>query len=531
MASRKTAAARWRRRVGWGGLIAIGLVIVAIAGSYMADGPLRRGLVRQMNQRLKGYTATLGGASFHPVGLSITLYDLAFAQDAQPDPPVFHVRRLDASVQWKALLHGRLVADFDFADPTLYVNLAQLRAEAADPTPLDQHGWQEAFEAIYPLKINEINVSNGRVTYVDDGPFKPLEISRLAVRAENIRNIRSKERTYPSDLHLEAVVFETGRIVVDGHADFLAEPIPGLQGDVTLEGVELDYFKPVLNHGNVAIQGGLLAAAGSFEWGPTVRTADLKQATISGMSVEYVQTPQAAGVPQKAARKTEKAVEQANNAPDLHLRARQVELVNSRVGFRNTRTTPDYRAFVDVGRLRVENFTNHATEGQMTATLTGRFMGNGPTQVLAHFRPEVDGPDFDMRIAIDATDLRTMNDMLRAYGKFDVVSGVFSFYSELTVKSGQIHGYVKPLFRDVQAYDPTQDRHKSAGQKLYEHLVTGVAKIMKNVPRKEVATQVDISGRLDDPKGSTVQAVLKLIQNAFFRAILPGFDREARQPG
>ena len=40
-----------------------------------------------------------------------------------------------------------------------------------------------------------------------------------------------------------------------------------------------------------------------------------------------------------------------------------------------------------------------------------------------------------MRMAIEATDLRTMNDMLRAYGKFDVVAGIFSFYSELAVKN------------------------------------------------------------------------------------------------
>jgi len=531
MAARRSALARWRRWGGWGGLAVVGILIVVIAGSYLADRPLRRVLVREMNQRLKGYTATLGSARFHPVGLSLTLYDLAFVQDAHPDPPVFYVRRLDASVEWKALIHGRLVANFTFADPALYVNLQQLRAETADPTPINQHGWQDAFEAIYPLKINEIEISNGTVTYADEGPFKPLEISQLAVRAQNIRNIRSKERTYPSDVHVDAVVFGRGRIAVDGHADFLAEPIPGLQGDVTLEDVDLDYFKPVLNHGSVAIQGGVLAASGAFEWGPTVRMADLRQATISGMSIEYVQTAQSAGTPAKAARKTEKAAEEANNASDLHLRARAVELVDSRVGFRTTRTTPPVQAFIDVGRLRLENFTNQATEGEMIATLTGQFMGSGPTRILAHFRPEVSGPDFDMRVEIDATDLRTMNDMLRAYGKFDVVSGVFSFFSELNIKNGQIRGYVKPLFRDVKAYDPNQDRDKSAGRKLYEKLVTGVATIMKNVPRKEVATKVDISGRLDDPKGSTFQAILKLIQNAFFSAILPGFDREAREPG
>ena len=77
-------------------------------------------------------------------------------------------------------------------------------------------------------------MTDGRVTYVDGGPFEPLEVSRINLNAENIRNIRSKDRTYPSDLHLDAVVFKDGRVTLDGHADFLAVPIPGIQGDVKL---------------------------------------------------------------------------------------------------------------------------------------------------------------------------------------------------------------------------------------------------------------------------------------------------------
>jgi hypothetical protein len=136
-----------------------------------------------------------------------------------------------------------------------------------------------------------------------------------------------------------------------------------------------------------------------------------------------------------------------------------------------------------------------------------------------------------MKVAIDGTDLTTMNDMLRAHGKFDVVAGVFSFYSELAVKNGRIRGYVKPLFRDVVAYEAAQDRDKSTGRKLYEKLVTGVSKLMKNEPRKEVATEVDISGPLQNPKSSTLQAIIKLIQNAFIKAILPGFDRDVGAKG
>jgi hypothetical protein len=365
----------WLRRAS---LVVLALVVLAFVASFFIDESLRRVVVRQMNQQLKGYRADIRKLSFHPVGLSLTLYDLKFVQDAHPDPPVFHAPRLDASVQWKALLRGRLVANFALAQPALYVNLQQLRAAAQDPTPVKEHGWQEAFEAIYPLKINEVRVTDGRVTYVDERPFAPLEVTRINLLAENIRNIRSKDRTYPSDLHLDAVVFESGRVTLDGHADFLAVPVPGIQGDVKLEGIALDYFKPVLNRGSVAIQSGTLAAAGAFEYGPTVRIADLKEATITGIKVEYVQTPQAAaaGLPEQAARKTPQAVQKANNAPDLVLRAGRVELVDSRVGFVNKRTTPAYRAFIDVVRLQLENFTQElASAGKVllwAATLLRR---------------------------------------------------------------------------------------------------------------------------------------------------------------
>ena len=521
---------RWLRYTGIAVLVVVALAVV---GSFFIDEPLRRVIVRQMNQQLKGYTAEIGKLSFHPIGLSLTLYDLKFLQEAHPDPPVFQAPRLDASVEWKALLRGRLVANFALAEPAIYVNLQQLMAEAKDPTPVKDHGWQEAFEAIYPLKINEVRVTDGRVTYVDEGPFEPLEVSRINLKAENIRNIRSKDRTYPSDLHLDAVVFQNGRVALDGHADFLAVPIPGVQGDVKLENVALDYFKPVLNRGFVAIQGGILSAAGAFEYGPTVRIADLKEATVSGMKIEYVQTPQAAAekIPEKAARKTVEAAKEANNAPDLLLRAGRVDLVDSRVGFFNKRTKPELSRLRRHRAPAARELHQPAHPGPDDGDDRRPLHGERPGEVTAHFRPEVDGPDFDMKVAIENTDLRTMNDMLRAHGNFDVVAGVFSFYSELAVKNAQIRGWVKPLFKDVQAYDPAQDRDKGAMKKLYEKVVTGVAKVMKNVPRKEVATEVDISGRLDNPKTSTFQAIVKLIQNAFIRAILPGFGREVRQSG
>jgi hypothetical protein len=64
---------------------------------------------------------------------------------------------------------------------------------------------------------------------------------------------------------------------------------------------------------------------------------------------------------------------------------------------------------------------------------------------------------------------------------------------------------------------------------LYQGAVGIAAKILKNRPRKEVATVVTITGRADQPIYSMWSAAGHLLQNAFIRAILPGFDPERKQ--
>src|ERR1051325_3084443 len=193
-------------------LIALAVIVaLVVAASFFVDAPMRKTIEHQMNQSLKGYTAHIARLSFHPLGLSVTLYGLTFAQNAHPDPPVLEVRRLDASVQWKALLHLAIVANFRLENPKLYADIQHIRDEAKDPTPLDKHGWQEAFEKIYPLKINQLVIANGEAVYVDPGPFKPLRLSSIQVHADNIRNVHSRDRTSPSSLALRAV--ERRRVV------------------------------------------------------------------------------------------------------------------------------------------------------------------------------------------------------------------------------------------------------------------------------------------------------------------------------
>ncbi len=208
------------------------------------------------------------------------------------------------------------------------------------------------------------------------------------------------------------------------------------------------------------------------------------------------------------------------------LRVRHVRVNDAAVGFVNAGAQPTYRLAITHTNLVIENFSNQKSDGLGVVNLTGRFADSGPMRVKATFRPENNGPDFEVDARIEDVDMRAMNDLLRAHAKFDVVSGLFSVYSEMRVKNGRIEGYVKPLFRDLVAYDSSQDQDKPFSQKVKEKVVNVVGKVLKNRRREEVATVVPVSGPLANPKAGTLETVLKLVENAFIKAILPGFERE-----
>ncbi len=520
-----------RRR--WIVLIVIAAVLVGALGAaaFLVDEPLRRSIEAQMNQRLDGYTVRIGRLDFHPLGFSIDFDDLVVTQDAHPDPPVARFVRITAGVHWRALLHGRLVADFEVDRPILHVDLTHVRREIADERPVDERGWQDAVEAMYPLKINLLRIRDGELTYVDERPFEPLQLTGVQARAANIRNLRSHDRVYPSQLWLEAVVFGHGRLELDGHADFMAEPHPGVLAMVRLQAIDLAHFKPILARYNLSLRKGELSALGDLEYGRTVKAAHLHEAVVRGLEGDYVYRAPAA---QKRALKrgveqTARRAEAVANEPGIQLRVDRLRVVGANLGFVNRAAPADYRVFLADMDLELDNLSNHFTEGAATARLTGRFMGSGSTVAQAAFRPELSGPDFDVAVRIENTDMAAMNSLLRAHGRFDVTSGLFSFFSELTVKNGAITGYVKPLFRDLDVYDPEQDRHKGFLKKTYERIVGGLAKLLENVPRDEVATKAEVAGPVQDPEASTWEVVLRLVQNAFFKAILPGFEGEARR--
>ncbi len=500
-----------------GALLAVGI--------SAANEPMRRYLETTLNDKVDGYTIYIPGFHFSPLGLAFTFEDLTVDQDAHPDPPVMYYPKIRFSVQWGALLHAKLVADVVLDKPLLYVDRSHLEQEGRDKVALQDKGWQDAVEAMYPLRIDAFRIVNGDVTYVDDDPQHPLRLTGLNATVQNIRNIRAKGQPYPSTFKLTSDAFETGKLAVDGRADFLAKPNPTFRTAVKLDGAPLDRMKPVLARANVRTNGGVMSLDGEVESTAKEQHAHMKNVTIRDFRVDYIR-PRNSAESERAAEIKRVAVDAAER-PASDLRVDELKLVNSTLGYINEVGDPGYRAFLSDATISVHDVSNRPNAAPMRTAISGKFMGNGVARIDATVRPGQEQANFDFAMRVETTDMQTMNDILRTHGNFDVRHGEFSLYSEVAVRNGEVKGYVKPIFKDLDVYDRQQDGAKSPFHQLYEGLAGGFATLFQN-SKDEVATKADISGRLENPKLSTWEILVNLVENAFFRAIVPGFENELK---
>jgi len=504
--------------------VVAGIAVLAAAVPMFLDGPLRARVERDANRRLKGYRLHIARLHFHPLTLSLDLLDSTLIQETHPEPPVATVPFLSAGIHWGALLRGRLVAEFLFDRPALHVTLPQATSEIRSPVRLPQRGWQDALLAIYPLKVNHFRVQDAQITYVDQGPFKPLELTHVNVDAENIRNVFYPDRVYPSRLTAAGVVFGAGGFRLEGDANFLAKPFPGVKGRLALDRVELNYFLPITERYHLTMKQGVLSTAGEFEYAPAIKSATLEEIAIVGADLAYEHKPgPAAAKERQAGHAVVRSAKAVSNEPGIQLKVNRVSLQHSTFTYLNEAVRVPYQLFLSDADIELKNLSNHAG-GQATLTIRGRFMGGGASQVIAAFEPEAKQLNLAVDLRIEDAEVTALNNLFMDYGNIQVSQGKFSLYSELHVKDGRIQGYVKPLFKDLKvAHHPRQPLL----HRLYEDVMGAAAHILKNRRRNEVATVADLSGPVGSAQTSALQVIAGLVQNAFFKAILPGFERQA----
>ena len=125
------------------------------------------------------------------------------------------------------------------------------------------------------------------------------------------------------------------------------------------------------------------------------------------------------------------------------------------------------------------------------------------------------------------TQVQALNKLLEAYGHLNAKQSTFRFQLRW-IKNDRIEGYVKSFPKDVQVYDPEKESDKQTSKKIYEAVINGVLGVFKSKPTGQVATETNVSGAVENPKASTWQILEKLVENAFFKAILPEYEKSKK---
>ena len=498
-------------------LILIGLVLA----SFFRDDTLRPRLEARMNGSLKGYRVTLGHAHLQLLSLRLNLNRLIIVQEAHPTPPVAEFPLMRFHIHWAELVSGHVVATVGIWNPRIHINRPQLVTEARSKTPLRQRGWQDALEAVYPFKINRLAIHDGDVTYIDKPDAKPLHLAELNFVTGNIRNIHEPNNVCPSSFSGHMAVFGSGRLRVDGQANYLMKPFPGIIANYVIKGAPLSAVTPASQHVNVTISDGTLSSNGLIEYSPKITNVKVNNVIIDSVDLTYVHLAETQGAEKERVPRMGKTIQKENNRPAVNVDVQEMNVRNSRLNFKDQDSDPPYVLFVSDSNLTVRNLSNHAEHGLSHLDLTGRFMDSGTMHIYGTFAAGREGPEFTTNIEILNTDLTALNPLMRAHGRLDVAQGHLTVYAKIGVNNSRITGYVKPMFSDVKVYSSEKDKNKSVLEQAKDVVVGAAAHILKNEGTQKVATQINLTGNLKNPDVSTWQAFVEAIKNAFVRRFFP----------
>ncbi|SDK59608.1 protein of unknown function [Catalinimonas alkaloidigena] len=204
------------------------------------------------------------------------------------------------------------------------------------------------------------------------------------------------------------------------------------------------------------------------------------------------------------------------------------EIRNGEIRFRNFTTKPAVDIAVNNLFLVATNLTNtEDSTNQLVSDLHAKaqVLGDGDITLEGGFSLLEDPMPFDINLALENVNLPVLNDFFLAYAGFDMEKGTLDLYTEVATEENQFTGYVKPILKDIQVLSLKNDPIKPR-RLLWESGVSLVSFIFKNIPKDQFATEIPISGELNNPDVDVWKTIVNVLKNAFIEAYAPQLDND-----
>ena len=189
-ATGKTHPRRWPRRV-W---IALGIVLVVVIVVRLMLAVWVADYLNRKLDRIGDYHGHLVGVDLHLWRGAYSIDDLRIDKRTGKTPvPLLKAPRIDLSVSWSALFHGAVVAKVLFREPEINFVDAPGKTAGQSGKGVD---WRAELESLFPVRLDEVQVRNGRVHFRNFGSDPPVDLVATKVDGvvRNLSNARSASK-------------------------------------------------------------------------------------------------------------------------------------------------------------------------------------------------------------------------------------------------------------------------------------------------------------------------------------------------
>lgn len=209
------------------------------------------------------------------------------------------------------------------------------------------------------------------------------------------------------------------------------------------------------------------------------------------------------------------------------IRIDRIHVCNGEIHLESQRGKVPVRIALTNIEARVSDLTNRDIPA--TVRIRGDTTGGGRFTATVTILPLRTEPTLDLNFRLEQLRLEAFNEVLRAYGGFDVSQGVFELTAEVSVRNGVMDGYAKPFFKNLELLNWKEDveqEKEEIRQLFWEGVVSLISELFKNKDKQQVATVIPIHGELEDPGSDLLVIIAEVLRNAFIQALSPALGRK-----
>jgi len=247
----------FRKHRAW--YVALATLVVLLVAARLALPSIVRRYVDKTLSQLEGYTGSVDGIGISLWRGAYQIEGLRLEKTGGRVPvPFLEARTIDLSVQWGALIHGKIVAEIELYDPKL--NFVVAKKPEQSQTKVGSN-WTDTVRDLAPFDINRVAIHGGQVHYRDleSTPHVDVFVQRIDATLHNLTNSKDVGADLYASFEASALAMGSGRIHFQGDLNPYATK-PTFKFVFRLDNLELKELNGFLEaYANVDAKAGTLS--------------------------------------------------------------------------------------------------------------------------------------------------------------------------------------------------------------------------------------------------------------------------------